>query len=475
MVKRVKCFAIVIAIVFIVFTPFLQAAPVPESLKDTYQKALDSDPDAQYVMGRFYLKKESPGADAEAEKWFGLAAAQNHAEAMYWLGKLFSKKPESPENDTRIVQLYRRAAELGIANAQYELGLFNLYGSHGLNKNIGVAQIRFRQAAAKNHIMSTATLVAMAHHNQCDLETGKASLKKMETWAKRGIAPAQYNLGQIHEYGYIVPQSYEKAVMWYEKAAPKGMIQAYLHMGYIYKEGLGLKKDYQKALENYEAAASKGNVSANYHVGQMYEKGLGVKKNDTTAARCYELAALFGHLGSMSKYGIMLAEGKGVTKNEQEALIWLMPAAAKGDAHAQFYLGRMYQKGIINADLEERDKLKKWVKLVRGQYHDAKVHANERVARQLFEKAAAQGHQQAIDYLEGERSFKGWFFLIFGACVLPISVGIFIWPEVAATLPRRGLSLPHHPLIIRFLSAPLLFLFAFALIYYGVQALGWFG
>jgi TPR repeat protein len=375
MVKRIKCFAIVIAIVFIVFIPFLQAAPIPESLKDTYQKALDSDPDAQYVMGRFYLKKESPGADAEAEKWFGLAAAQNHAEAMYWLGKLFSKKPESPENDARIVQLYRRAAELGIANAQYELGVFN----------------------------------------------------------------------------------------------------AYLHMGYIYKEGLGLKKDYQKALENYEAAANKGNVSANYHMGQMYEKGLGVKKNDTTAARFYELAALFGHIGSMSKYGIMLAEGKGVTKNEQEALIWLMPAAAKGDAHAQFYLGRMYQKGIINADLEDTDKLKKWVKLVRGQYHDAKVHANERVARQLFEKAAAQGHQQAIDYLEGERSFKGWFFLIFGACALPISVGIFIWPEVAATLPRRGFSLPHHPLIIRFLSAPLLFLFAFALIYYGVQALGWFG
>lgn len=223
-----------------------------------------------------------------------------------------------------------------------------------------------------------------------------------------------------------------------------------------------LKDTYQKALDS--------DPDAQYVMGCFY-----LKKNHAAAARFYELAALSGHLGSMSQYGIMLAEGKGVTKNEQEALIWLMPAAAKGDAHAQFYLGKMYQRGIINADLEETDKLKKWVKLVRGQYHDAKVHANERVARQLFEKAAAQGHQQAIDYLEGERSFKGWFFLLFGACVLPISVGIFIWPEVVATLPRRALSLPHHPLIIRFLSAPLLLLFAFAMIYYGVQALGWFG
>ncbi len=98
---------------------------------------------------------------------------------------------------------------------------------------------------------------------------------------------------------------------------------------------------------------------------------------------------------------------------------------------------------------------------------DAYIHP----ADTIYEKAAVQGHEQAIEDLEAEKIFQGGFFLIFGACALLISVGLFIWPEVAATLPRRGLSLPHHPLIIRFLSAPLLFLFAVALIYYGIQTL----
>lgn len=477
--RRKRAMALVVAFcICILFTPdpfsmLYAASQTP--LAEIHEKAVDGDAGAQYHMGHISLKKGGQQDLFEAERWFYLAASQQHAKAMYWLGKVMSRKPETPENDKRILGHYRKAAELGEVNANYELGLINLTGSHGLKKNIEVARIRFERAAARDHIMANATLVAMTHENLCRSETGRACLRKIEKWAQADEAQAQYSLGQIYEYGYIVPQDYQKALTWYDKAANKGITEAWLQMGYLHENGLGTVKDNKKAMQCFITAANKGETSANYHIAQMYEKGLGVAPNNTKAFHYYKKAAVSGHLKSISRCGVMAAIGKGIEKNEVGAVKWLMPAAARGDADAQYSLGRLYKKGVINAELENTDNVKKWVKLVRGQYYDENVHANDRVAKQLFERAAAQGHEKSIDYLEKEGGFKGWFFLIFGIFMLPISVGIFLWPEVVAELPRRGLSLPHHPVIIRYLSAPLLFLFSLGWIYFGVQALGWFG
>src|SRR5262249_23705271 len=58
---------------------------------------------------------------AAAAPWFEKAAAQDHPEALRTLGYLFGEGKGVPKDGLRAAELYRRAAELGDAYAQYNL------------------------------------------------------------------------------------------------------------------------------------------------------------------------------------------------------------------------------------------------------------------------------------------------------------------------------------------------------------------
>ncbi len=462
---KIKFGMIVVALLLLASSSLLYAAQVPESLKNTEKFALRGDAAAQYLMGRHYLKAGKPKDYLEAEKWFRLSAKQGNTKAIYGLGWILSRKAETIDDEIEIAKLYRRAADKGDMNAQYALGLYILNSKADLKRDINAAATLFQKAAAQNHLLANATLVAMAHKNECDISTGKKSLEKIKKWAKRGIASAQYELGRIIEYGYIVQLDYTKAMIWYKKAAPKGMIKAYTQMGYLYESGLGIPKDYKKAMQSYKAAADKGDFTANFNIAQMYEKGLGVEKNDKKAVNSYAKAAMFGHLKSMSRYGIMRAEGRGIKKNDAAAATWLMQAAAFGDVDAQYYLGFMYQKGRIDVEIDKQDQQKRWVKLFRGRYHDAELHSSHRASIYWYEKAAAQGHEKAIAQLERDKNLTGWFTIPLGVFFLLVSIVLFIWPHVTS----------HNPFIIRFVSAPLIFITGVAMLQMGLKAFGWIG
>lgn len=73
-----------------------------------------------------------------------------------------------------------------------------------------------------------------------------------------------------------------------------------------------------------------------------------------------------------------------------------------------------------------------------------------------------------------DKLVTGWFLILFGLFCLPFGIGIFLWPDVVPQKRKGALTLPHHPLIIRFLSAPLICIFGIAMIAFGIQSLGWF-
>jgi len=54
-------------------------------------------------------------------------------------------------------------------------------------------------------------------------------------------------------------------------------------------------------------------------------------------------------LALTANLGVMYRDGKGVTRDYAEAVKWFRPAAAQGNAYAQFNLGVMYRdgKGVI--------------------------------------------------------------------------------------------------------------------------------
>ena len=64
-----------------------------------------------------------PQDDAEAVRWYHLAAEQGHATAQYNLAVAYDTGRGVPQDDAEAVRWYRLAAEQGNATAQYNLWL----------------------------------------------------------------------------------------------------------------------------------------------------------------------------------------------------------------------------------------------------------------------------------------------------------------------------------------------------------------
>ena len=78
----------------------------------------------QYTLGVMYANGIRVAEDdAEAVRWFRMAAEQGHASAQHNLGLLYAEGDGVPEDDAEAVRWYRLAAEQGYAPAQGILGV----------------------------------------------------------------------------------------------------------------------------------------------------------------------------------------------------------------------------------------------------------------------------------------------------------------------------------------------------------------
>lgn len=92
--------------------------------------------------------------------------------------------------------------------------------------------------------------------------------------------------------------------------------------------------------------AKKGNAEAEYKVGEMYETGFGVKEDKAEAKVWINKAAKQGHETASFKLLYWDIEKNGVTKSNKAEFDALKTKANEGNAQAQYYLGKMYSKGI---------------------------------------------------------------------------------------------------------------------------------
>jgi TPR repeat protein len=101
----------------------------------------------------------------------------------------------------------------------------------------------------------------------------------------------------------------------------------------MYEKGEGmLEKDTKRAMEWYKVAAEAGDVQAQACLAELLEKQRG--RDESVQAR--------GHPPGEGKAA---AEAEQTTKDEQEAFAWWLKAARRGNAEAQFHVGRMLAGG----------------------------------------------------------------------------------------------------------------------------------
>ena len=134
--------------------------------------------DAATACQKAYEAKNLPVAALECRK----AAEQGVAEAQFNLGVMYEYQAGVPRSDREAAKWYRKAAEQGLAKAQIRLGFMYWFGQ-GVPKNIVEALTWYRKAA------------------------------------EQGNAVAQFHLGTTYEVGRGVPRNNVLAHMWLSLAA----------------------------------------------------------------------------------------------------------------------------------------------------------------------------------------------------------------------------------------------------------------
>lgn len=122
---------------------------VPAFIVQQYLDAAESgDARAQFRLGLLHERGLIPGPDpqAEAARWFDLAADGGHAAAQFKRATMYAEGRGGPEDQAAAVALYRLAAEQGLGEAQFNLAL-HLQNGIGTDRNIGDAILWYEQAA----------------------------------------------------------------------------------------------------------------------------------------------------------------------------------------------------------------------------------------------------------------------------------------------------------------------------------------
>ena len=130
-----------------------------------------------------------------------------------------------PRDYAEAAKWYRKAAEQGDVDAQYNLGDMYRYGL-GVSQDYTEGVKWYRKAAEQGHVI------------------------------------AQYNLGNLYRYGQIVPRDYAEAAKWYRKAAEQADVDAQFNLADMYYNGQGVPQDYVEAYKWYNLAASQGDKAA---------------------------------------------------------------------------------------------------------------------------------------------------------------------------------------------------------------------
>jgi hypothetical protein len=180
----------------------------------------------QYQLAEYYSKGEFVTKDdAEAMKWYRMAADNGHASAQYYVANRYAKGQGVPKDDREAMKWYRKAAEQGHVVAQYYVG--DLYAEgRGVPQDDAEAARWYRKAA------------------------------------EQGDREAQKKLGARYALGQGLKKDEAAAAHWLRKAADQGDAEAQTLLGFMYADGRGVPEDDAEALKWWRSAAKQGEPAA---------------------------------------------------------------------------------------------------------------------------------------------------------------------------------------------------------------------
>ena len=178
------------------------------------------------------------GAPASTTKAETIATQEAEAENYYQLGLQYEDGDRVPQNYAGARNWYRKAADMGHAEAQVRLGYLYIAGAGG-DENEREAAKWFIRAAEQGLAMAQYIAGTLYFEGEAGVPENKTLGRELYLKAaKQGVADASFSLGM--EY-HLLQKDYKNSYIWFDVAAAQ--------------EGLTL--GYEGALENRDRAAAK--------------------------------------------------------------------------------------------------------------------------------------------------------------------------------------------------------------------------
>ncbi|CEL94534.1 unnamed protein product [Vitrella brassicaformis CCMP3155] len=374
-----------------------------------YEKAADLDcPDAIYRVARLIERgfADFPKDPLNAAKLYERAARMGHAEAQVDLGYTYEMglPPHYPQGLRKAYEWYNKAAEQRNARALNNLGSL-LYSGKGCNRDTERAAELFKIAAEQGH--------ANAHHNLgvC-YETGvgvhaedtDAAAKLYEAAARRGHVKASAALGillyKLATNAQASKDRFVEAAKWLRRAADEGHGEALFYLAQMHECGIGVSRDLLQAYALYSRAAEKDIVRAHTRIGNLLfcgGAGLGVA-NPKKATEHFNKAAqqsndpeAWNNLGLCHEQGAADEAGR---PDYVRAVECFEKAQAGGSTDASVNLGRLLEQGIGTGRDVSRALLLYEEAAAKGNINARTIVNKRRRQRHLAEHPAAYSYTQ---------------------------------------------------------------------------------
>lgn len=305
-------------------------------------------PQAQYILGKIYsLEGMNSPEMTKAYEYFTAAAHQNHPEAQLAVALCYQNGLGVKQNNTTAVYWYEQAllnglegpnldphrarssqtlspdaissaeeleaaAEKGLAEAQYQLGLAYSFGK-GVTPDNGKALTWLSQAAHQNHQGAQSYLAWMSL-----LGLGKpANPQEAVQWF---LLAAQDNTAAQNP-----PQDVFDQIFFSNKEKHSSLERP---PEVEYRQGIELiesrfsEQDFKDGLTLLEKAADGKYAPAQFYLAKLYHEGILVSKNIDKAVKLYTDAARNGYAEAQYALGWLYFYGEGVAQSDDEAFEW---------------------------------------------------------------------------------------------------------------------------------------------------------
>ena len=168
-----------------------------------------------------------------------------------------------------------------------------------------------------------------------------------------GDRDAQFQIGEILEFGRGLIRDDQAAVAWYAKAAEQGHVRAALKLNEHRHQGAAIDADEGKIASALQTEIAKGNADAMRALADMAIYGRGVPRSADQAIQLLRRAAEKGSADAEADLAqLYLIGAPGIPRNPAEGIRWLVVSGRHGNLESMYRAGSAY---VRSSDTAIRD------------------------------------------------------------------------------------------------------------------------